>query len=134
MKTKKIILIFLLAIITINSSIFFFQPIQAEQIPNPDIDQVLEEFPKDVTESWKEAETIWKQMYNVIISVWNQQIRWRVQPIWDRVSNQIENWIERQFNTLRKAFVDEKEKTEKVIREKTEETKKKDVKFRVATF
>jgi hypothetical protein len=103
MNWKKIILSILILGIVIN--------------PIPVVGQVndlaVEKFSEDVSKSWKEAKKIWGQMYNIARSFWDQNIGWRVAPIWDT----IKRWVDDQVTILKNAFREDTERVEEAAKE-----------------
>ncbi len=78
----------------------------------------IDEFSEEVSESWREAVTIWGQMYEVVKSFWYRHIGWRIAPIW----NNIKHWIDEQVMILRNAFREDTEKAGEVIKEEVTQT------------
>ncbi len=107
---KKIILFILSVMMILN-------PVTVTgQIRNID-DGNVDEFSEEVSESWREARTIWGQVYTVTRSFWNQHIGWRVAPIW----NTVKSWIDSQVVILRDSFRKDVEKAGEVIKEEAEQ-------------
>lgn len=103
---KKVILLILTLGVVIN-------PVTATaQIGNVD-DSTVEEFSEDVSKSWGEAKTIWRQIYNTAKPFWDRHIGWRIDPMWDA----IKRWVNVQISILKDAFKDDAEKAGEVIKE-----------------
>ncbi len=83
-----------------------------------------DQFTEDIMESWREAKTVWARVYNVTRPVWDQQIKWRVKPIWDGISMRFKSWVDNQIVKLKEAFRKDKEKVVETAKEEAEEAGK----------
>jgi len=82
-------------------------------------DPAVEEFAKDVSESWRKAETIWGQMYNIIRPLWDRHIGGIIAPLW----SDIKKWFDAQITILKGAFREETEKAGEVVKKEAEQAK-----------
>ncbi len=74
----------------------------------------IDDLSHDISESWREAKTIWQQMYLFAkIEIWNKYIVWRIAPIW----NSMKGWAEIQVKKLKDAFKSDVEKAKEEVKE-----------------
>ena len=110
MNLKKVILLIIGLGIVMN-------PVMAiAQIGSID-DSAVKDFSEDISASWGEAKTIWRQMCDTVRPLWDRHIGGRIAPI----SNAIKKWVNTQTSILRDIFTQEKEKAGEVIKEEAKQ-------------
>jgi len=82
-------------------------------------DPAVQELTRDVSESWREAETIWGQMYNIIRPLWDQHIGGIIAPLW----SDIKKWFDGQITILKSAFREETGKAGEIVKKEAEQAK-----------
>ena len=110
MNLKKIILL-------ITSLGIVMNPVMATAQVGSIDELAVKDLSEDVSTSWGEAKTIWRQMYDTARPIWDRHIGGRITPIW----NAIKRWADVQMTILRDAFSQEKEKTREVIKKEAKQ-------------
>ena len=110
MNLKKVILLI------ISLGIMMNPVITTAQVGNID-ELAVKNLSGDVSASWEEAKTIWRQMYDTVKPLWDRHIGVRINPIW----NAIKRWADVQMTILRDSFSQEKKKAEEVIKNESKQ-------------
>ena len=110
MNLKKIILLIISLGIVIN-------PVMGTAQVGSIDDSAVKNLSEDVSASWGEAKTIWRQIYDTVRPLWDRHIGAGIAPIWDA----IRRWLDVQATILRNAFRQEKEKAEEVIQNESKQ-------------
>ena len=77
----------------------------------------VKDFSEDVSASWGDARTIWRQIYDTVRPLWDRHIGWKITPIWDATKR----WVNTQVTILKNVFREDRKKAEEVIKEETKQ-------------